>query len=131
MRTKVTKLTYEKTSENSESSDTTKNMDEKKTILLRHKGAVIYSVPMGRACLEICRQLQPRLLKLQKCTSYAEAIESHKVGKACWYPHQSRFGPTKRLVLTAVDPDSDATGYSFSNQTSPGIDWNAVPGLKD
>ena len=58
--------------------------------------------------------------------------------RPAWFHHKSRFGLTKRFIMTLVRPSSEkgensnpGKGYSFSGQTTPGVPWNQVDGFDE
>ena len=73
------------------------------------------------ARVEKSLMLQPRVRSIKDARVIAP--------KAAWFHHTSRFGLTKRLIMTLEKKGGN--GYAFSGQRTPGVDWTFIDGFSD
>jgi hypothetical protein len=82
------------------------------------------------AMLVLFERVHASMRKLPEVEGYEEAvalIEECPLSKASWYPHQSRFGPTLRKILTSGA--TGVRGYSFAGKKSPACDFSTIDGM--
>lgn len=88
------------------------------------KGVILHSVVMPTQLRELLRPLR-LLLKGVTCVQTLEEAEA-LLPKPAWFHHRSRYGLTKRYIMTLNDPRWNR-GYAFARQRTPGVDWNNIP----
>jgi alkylated DNA repair dioxygenase AlkB len=104
----------------------------RRTAILTSGGSHVYTLShLPTDLTTAMTTLHSSLSALGSDASYAEARDHVTQKVAAWYPHQSQWGPTKRVILTAVADVSKVDGYGFSGKKSPACQMDWIKGMQE